>query len=67
MKFCTIVQNFGDELGRLSCEATTIPRRVFVSADVSTCVIARDQLITDRKFTFAEAENLKSIQIRENA
>lgn len=25
MKFCTNVQNFGDELGRLSCEAMTIP------------------------------------------
>ena len=53
MKFCTIVQNFGDELGRLSYEATTIPRRVFVSADVSACVIARVKLIADQGFTFA--------------
>lgn len=33
MKFCTFVQNFVDELGRLEYEATTIPSDDLRTAD----------------------------------
>ena len=46
MKFCTIVQNFGDELGRLSYEATTIPRLVFETCSANLRELI-DSLISD--------------------
>lgn len=65
MKFCTFVQNFGDELGRLSYEAMTIP-----VTDRDNSIVENDGVIDfswigDRDLQKIQAENRKAIQIRE--
>ena len=62
MKFWNDLQNFGDELGRLSCEAMTIPRRDFYVGSAELCEF---ELTGEFALVILEDENLKAIQIRE--
>ena len=68
MKFCTIVQNFGD-----SWVVCNMRQRLFQDGfrefgPWKGAVFARIKVIGDQAIVFStEAENLKSIQIRENS